>query len=450
MRRLLGLIALWGLLLIDIQPATAQEAFDIVNTGVTSNFPQDITFHLTARSPADITDAEVRFQVENRSCAQVENSGFAEVTPGKLVTTGWTWEMRRGGSLPPGATVQYRWIVRDVTGGVVESDKQSYEMTDDQHSWQTISRDRLTLSWYTSDQPFAEALMQSAQDALERLEVSTGARPQGEVKLFIYGSAQELQESLVFPQEWTGGVSFTGFDIVAIGIPSGSLVWGQRAVAHELTHVVMDQLTFSCISDVPTWLAEGLATLNEDPTGASQSEYVSALNSAVGSDGLLSVRGIGGSFPTAQGEAILAYGQSFSLVEYLVNTYGAERMESLLSAFSSGSTADAALEHVYGFDQSGLEVEWRDYIGAQPMIGVPGVRTLTPAVPAIPTFEPYTLDTPTPSDSAPMQQPTGGGCNAGLQLPSMSHTAGPLAMLFSLAPVMLASLVLGVRRRRRE
>ena len=74
--------------------------------------------------------------------------------------------------------------------------------------------------------------MQSAQDALERLEVSTGAHPQGEVKLFIYDSAQELQESLVFPQEWTGGVSFTGFDIVAIGIPPGSLTWEKSNMAN--------------------------------------------------------------------------------------------------------------------------------------------------------------------------------------------------------------------------
>ncbi len=292
---------------------------------------------------------------------------------------------------------------------------------------------------------------------MERLEASTGARPQGEVKLFIYDSAQELQESLVFPQEWTGGVSFTGFDIVAIGVPSGSMAWGQGAIAHELTHVVMEQLTFSCIGDVPAWLAEGLATLNEDPTGAAQSQYTSALGRAVGSGDLLSVRSISGSFPTAQNEAILAYGQSFSLVEYLVNEYGAERMESLLSAFRSGNATDAALEQVYGFDQIGLEVEWRDHIGARPMTEVPGAGTPTPPVPAIPTFEPFTLDTPTPSDGPPVQQPTttpapeprGGGCNAGLPLPSRSDAAGPPVMLLGLLPPALAGLVLGVRRRRR-
>lgn len=457
MRRLVGLLALSGLLLVNIQPATAQEILDIVDTGVTSDFPQAITFYLTARGPADITDAEVRFRIESRTCAQVENSGFAEVTPGRLVTTEWTWDTRRGGSLPPGATVQYRWKVRDDAGGVAEGDEQSYEVTDDRHAWRTISRGGLTVSWYSSDQTFAETLMQSALDALDRLEVSTGIRPLGTVKLFIYASAQELQESLVFPQEWTGGVSFTGFDIVAIGIPPGSLVWGQRAIAHELTHVVMDQLTFSCISDVPAWLSEGLATFNEDPVGATQPQYVNSLNRAVGSDSLLSVRSLSGSFPTAQDAAILAYGQSFSLVDFLVNTRGTEGMESLLSAFRSGSTTDVALEHVYGFDQSGLEVAWRDYIGAQPMAEVQGIGTPTLPVPAIPTFAPFTLDTPTPSDSTSLQQPTttpstqpsGGGCNAGLPLPSQSDETTPLSMLLGLLPVTLAGLVLGVRRRRK-
>ncbi len=445
MRHLVGLVALLGLLLVNIQPAGAQQMLGIVDTGVTSDFPQAITFHLTAQGPADITDAEVRFRVESRTCAQVENSGFAEVTPGKLVTTEWTWDTRRGGTLPPGAAVRYRWVVRDDAGSVAESDEQSYEVTDDQHTWQTIPRGGLTLSWHASDQPFAETLMQSALDALDRLETSTGARPLGMVKLFIYASAQELQESLVFPQEWTSGVSFTGFDIVAIGIPAGSLAWGQGAVAHELTHVIMDQLTFNCISDVPAWLAEGLATLNEDPTGAAQSQYTSALNRAVESDGLLSVRSLSGSFPAAQDEAILAYGQSYSLVHYLVNTHGAERMKAFLSAFRSGSTADDALKNVYGFDQSSLEVAWRNHIGAQPMTELPGAGTPTPPVPTIPTFEPFTLDTPTPSDGAPIQQPTGGGCNAGLPLPPRSEGTGPLTMLLGLLPVTLAGLVLGVR-----
>ena len=447
MRRLLGLLALLGLLLVDIQTTSAQQTLEITDTGVTSDFPRAITFHMTAGGPADITDAEVRFRVERRSCAQVENSGFAEVTPGRLVTTEWTWDMRRGGSLPPGATVQYRWRVRDAAGAAAESAERSYEVTDDQHTWRTMSQGRLTLSWYTSDRPFAEALMESAQDALARLESSTGARPEGDVKLFIYASARELQESLVFPQEWTGGVSFTGFDIVAIGIPPGSLTWGQAAIAHELTHVVMEQLTFSCIGSVPAWLAEGLATLNEDPTGAAQPQYAGALDRAIESDALLSVRSLSGSFPAAQDEAILAYGQSFSLVDYLVNTYGAERMESLLSAFRSGSTADDALERVYGFDQSGLEVEWRLQVGAQPMAEVPGDGTSTPSAPAVPTFEPFTLDTPTPSDGAAAQQPTGGGCNAGLPPPAVSGGAGPLAMLLGLLPLTLAGLALGARRR---
>lgn len=79
---MLGLLALWLLLLLGVQPATAQETLSITSTGVTSNFPQDVTFNLTARGPADITDAEVRFRVERRSCARVEDSRVANWSSG--------------------------------------------------------------------------------------------------------------------------------------------------------------------------------------------------------------------------------------------------------------------------------------------------------------------------------------------------------------------------------
>jgi len=260
--RLLMLLSLVGLLLAPPRFMDAQEAIRVRDTHVTADFPLSITFHLEAQGPVPINAAEVRFYVEQRSCAQAESSGFAEFVPDKHVTTQWTWDMRKGGSFPPGAVVRYHWRLQDTSGEVVETLEERYQVVDDRHPWQTMTRDLLTLSWYKGDRAFASALMGTSQEALDRLEASTGTRPLKPVRLFIYGSADDLRGALVFPQEWTGGVSFTGFNIIAIGISPGSLVWGQRAVAHELTHVVVGQVTFNCFHDIPTWLSEGLATYN--------------------------------------------------------------------------------------------------------------------------------------------------------------------------------------------
>jgi hypothetical protein len=90
---------------------------------------------------------------------------------------------------------------------------------------------------------------------------------------------------MIYPSEWTGGVAFTQHAIIAIGISPGNLDWGQRAMTHELTHVVIYQVTFSPYTDLPTWLNEGLAVHAE---GALTSQFTDALKNAIKNDRLIS------------------------------------------------------------------------------------------------------------------------------------------------------------------
>jgi len=463
--RLLTILSLLGLILALPRPVDAQETIRVLDTHVTADFPLSITFHLEAQGPVPISKAELRFRVEQRSCAQAESSGFAEFAPARHINTRWTWDMRKGGSFPPGAVVRYRWRLQDESGEVVETPEETHQVVDDRYPWQSITQGPLTLSWHRGDQGFATALMDAVQEALDRLEASTGTRPFKPVELFIYGSSEDLRGALVFPQQWTGGVSFTGFNIIAVGIPPGSLAWGQRAIAHELTHVVVGQVTFNCFHGIPSWLHEGLATYNEDASGEPLPAYSNALRKAIKTGELLSVPSLGGGFPTAQDEALLAYGESFSLVQYLTERYGAEELGMLLTEFRSGITTDAALQRTYGFDQQGLEKEWRQYIGAPPMAEASPGHTPTPVAPAIPTFEPFTLSTPTPDTGTlaakatptptPGQEPApviqrdtnGGGCAGALPLPASTGGQNPGTAILPLGSLALAALALGVRRR---
>ncbi len=76
------------------------------------------------------------------------------------------------------------------------------------------------------------------------------------------------------------------------------------------------------------------------------------------------MRSLGSSFPADPDRASLAYAQSLSLVSYLVDTYGWNKMRELIALFKEGSTYDNALKEVYTFDTDGLEEQWRAHIGA--------------------------------------------------------------------------------------
>ena len=62
--------------------------------------------------------------------------------------------------------------------------------------------------------------------------------------------------------------------------------------------------------------------------------------------------------------ATLAYAESASIVSFLVEEFGWEKMRQLLAAFKDGATNDDALKQAYSFDVNGLELRWKKHIGA--------------------------------------------------------------------------------------
>jgi hypothetical protein len=167
---------------------------------------------------------------------------------------------------------------------------------------------------------------------------------------------------MVYPQEWTGGVAFTGYGIMAIGIAPSNIDWGKTAIVHELTHLVINQMTLNPYNSLPTWLNEGLAMYSEGLLGP---EFTTYLSKAVAEDSLISVQSLSSPFSALAGEAYLSYAQSYSLVEFLISSYGRDKMLELLSTFKQGSGYDDALQRVYGFDMDGLDRLWRDYVTKQ-------------------------------------------------------------------------------------
>jgi len=191
---------------------------------------------------------------------------------------------------------------------------------------------------------------------LARLTQDIGTCPERPIKIYIYASTSDLKGAMIFPQEWTGGVAFTAFGIIAIGIPPSNLDWGKKALVHELTHLVVHQATFSPYGQLPIWLDEGLAMYNE---GELDPVFRSHLQEAILEDKLISVRGLCSPFSAETEKARLSYAQSYSLVEYLLDNYGQGKMLELLTILKQGSTYDEALTEVYSFDIDGLDARWR-------------------------------------------------------------------------------------------
>jgi len=357
--RILALVVCLFLVLLSPGLVQAQGELAILDSSAQAEFPFKLNFNLSAESDVNIIDIRLCYTVDRVSFAQVTSEVYIEFVPATTVDVSWTLEMVKIGGLPPGASVEYWWIVEDADGDKVETAPAQVQFDDIRYPWRSLTEGKVTMYWYEGDESFIQQLMVTAQQALARLAEDTGAYLEKPVKLYIYANSRDLQGAMIYPREWTGGAAYTRYGTIAIGIAPANLYWGKGAIAHELAHLVIHQMTLNPYSGLPTWLDEGLAMYAEGMLGP---EYTAYLNKAIAEDSLISVQSLSSPFSAYVGEASLSYAQSYSLVEFLIDNYGQGKMLELLNTFEQGSSYDGALDKVYGFDMDGLDTLWREYV----------------------------------------------------------------------------------------
>jgi len=360
-RKILFIITAIILACIAVQPAAAQSQDGIKVTGSKAEvyFPLQLNFSLKAQSESAITDIRLRYNIDQESFATVTAEAYVVFAPASTVDVQYALDMRKTGGLPPGVKLNYWWVIKDAAGGKVETEPTSILFNDTRYKWQEIHDGPVNIYWYSGSTEFAYELMFSAKEALDKLAQDTGAEVSKPINMYVYSSTQDLLGALIYPYEWTGAVTYSQFNTIAIGLQPSNLEWGRMAVAHELSHVAIYQVTMNPYNDLPRWLDEGLAVYAE---GAIDVAFSTALYNAVQDNSLISVRSLASPFSADSRLASLSYGESFSIVDFLISTFGQDKMLELLTVFSRGSTYDGALMKVYGFNTEGLDTLWRKYV----------------------------------------------------------------------------------------
>ncbi len=400
-------LILTGLLLnLAFTPLAPPTQIEVTDNQAAVEFPDRITFSVALRSTTTIERVILEYGVGNQlTCGKVIAKAFPALTPGndtQGAAAQWTWEMRKSGSEPPGAEVWWQWRITDSAGNEQVTEKQTVTWLDAEHPWQTKSGGDINLHWYEGNASFAGALHASAVASLKALAQDTGLEPDQPIDLYIYGSTDDMREAILYEPGWTGGLAYPNYNIVIIGIAPRQLDWGKRTQAHELTHVLVGHLTFSCLSIMPTWLNEGLAVYGE---GGLEADNARQLQEAIAANQLLSVRSLSGSFAENRDRALLSYSESYSLVNFLITNYGRDKMLELLRAIRDGDTVDAALQETYGFNIEGLENAWRADVGAAALTADQAATATATATPTIvPTFPPIAG---VPSGATTQPEPTG-------------------------------------------
>jgi hypothetical protein len=326
----------------------------------TVSFPDKITFSLQANSPLAINSIELEYGTDKHTLVSETNRIKPVFTPGKEVNANWDWQMKKTGSIPPGATVWWRWVttVNDETQTTV---RKSLTYTDTRFQWQSVSLKDADFYWYGQNESLVKMLTGAVQQHLARIELNVSIPPERKPKVFVYTDSEELKGAVLFEPGWTGALAYPQYNIVLTAVNTNNLDWAMNALPHEITHLLVGEAIFGPFGGIPTWLNEGLARYSE--TDQLSRDDQQALDDGIRANKLISVRSLGSTFPADTGSALLAYAESSSVVRYLIKQFGWPKMRDLLQVFKEGATYDKALQQVYGLDTDGLEAQWKASLG---------------------------------------------------------------------------------------
>ena len=445
-----------------VQSGSAQSNISIVQDLMISDYPEKLTFQITAQSTANIQSIKLIYSTNVQACQPSVAFQELDFTPESTVSTEWDLDFSIAGIYPPGTLLTWQWQIEDAAGNSLLSEEQTYLVSDTRYTWQSLSSGPVTLQWYRGTVSFGQALMDIATQALDRLAEEAGITPPPQIWITVYPDAEAIQEVAIHSSEWAGAIAFPDYRSIIAGIAPGELDWAADVLPHELAHLTTDALVFNCLGvRLPTWLSEGLAVVAE---GDISDYYHDLVISALETDDLPPLRTLARGFSPYSDEAVRSYAQSGMVIEYMLDQYGPTGMADLLHAIQSGSIPDDALLEVYTLDTDGLDAAWRVSLGFQPQptrsalsstaTQIPTLALWTAVIQPSTTLNPSATFTQTPTETVTPQPTQPGPVSSPEPSSTPPDAAKTPILLWTSLPVAIV-LLLGifwivVRQKRRK
>jgi len=200
----------------------------------------------------------------------------------------------------------------------------------------------------------ANDILSTLEDAYSNVGRDLSTFPTGRITVILY--TKKDYKSVTAGPDWSGGL-YDGKIRLPIGGAQELTDQLKSVLFHEYTHVVVQEITHG---NCPTWLNEGLAELegrkifNHPLIGhGKSSKNETFIPFAKLESGFTSL---------GSKEAAVSYEQSFSLVNFMVNSYGWPKVTEILLNLGAGLNSSAAIKKAmadFGLDFDGVVEEWR-------------------------------------------------------------------------------------------
>lgn len=259
--------------------------------------------------------------------------------------------------LTPNTLITYSW--RATHGeAVTESEEAQIRYEDDRpgFAWESAQLGEATVHWYGNAEAQARRFGELTAVGVDRAEELLGTELAGPVDVFVYASRDDFFGALgPGVREWTGAAAFPWMRTIFMWLGGGSADYLEVAMLHEVTHIVFRDAVDNPYHDPARWLNEGIATWSETREASGERQIVEA---ETRDGGLFAFEAITEQFPIGERGGRLSYAQGTTMVDLIIDRYGAEAIAEIAAALRDGASDAAALEAGTGVTAEQLYAEY--------------------------------------------------------------------------------------------
>lgn len=352
----------------SIQPATSQGVeIDFGETKTENHFPTGIKFSVKI----DVTDergtVDFSYKLGNESWSREAAKCSPKMIAAEVDYYSCIFFLDIP-NIPPQLPITYKWRLY----GTAErySDEQTINYENPCYLWQTLTKANVTIWWHDRPQEFAERVYTIAEKSIQQQQSLFGVSLSNPIHLVVENSREEnsIWNSQI-PYS-IGGQAFpeigVTIQIVELDISDARMdYWLNEVVPHEISHLYFFQATNREQANPPNWLDEGLAGYNESSNH--RFDWI-LVKDAIRQKKLVPLFDLREEFKGNDEQVALAYAESMTAAEYLVDTYGEQGLNNLFSSYQEGKTSDEAFQLAFGRTVSDVETDWEAWAREKPDI----------------------------------------------------------------------------------
>mgnify|MGYP001158236914 CR=1 FL=1 len=326
-------------------------------------FPEKITFLFEGKTKKKIQDIKVNFKTGERKTLQYGYMDFIQKKDSDTVSSSMDFRINtQSGFIPPGSKISWSMIFYFDDGSQFITDEQEFIMLDTRFDdWDFVESEKIRI-YYRYSKSRANKLLEECDLLLDEMAPIVGSFDE-QIRMTLYNNYSEMIDAIRSKSKTSdrelvvAGQAFEESSVVLVLAGRNDI----GTATHEIMHILVGRATEGSIS-LPLWLNEGLAEYaNRDKTVS----YDLYLDWGIGTNQLKPLSQLL-TFPGDPKLTLVAYGQSRSVVNYMIDNYGVEAMNSLLTNLSEGMTVNESILDSYGLELDALDSQWRKSIGAGP------------------------------------------------------------------------------------